>query len=167
MFYHCRNVLFTGNSESDRAFPKIRGDAEHPKVIPMDPSSPHQVPKGPMTRARARALETEVTSLLALNPSDIHETWLLPSSGTLCILRYLDEGHGTALHNGQDGEFDKCREQEEGRLKMLQAPDVRPTPDDRRLPGTGRPEDTGRPASPRRPDDRKPSNVRDTDHRTK
>ena len=40
-------------------------DAEHPSVIRMDLPSPHQVPRGPMTRARARALETEVTSLLS------------------------------------------------------------------------------------------------------
>ena len=31
-------------------------DAEHPKVIPMDLPSPHQASRGPMTRARARAL---------------------------------------------------------------------------------------------------------------
>ena len=85
----------------------------------MDHPSPHQVPKGPMTRARARALETEVTSLLSLHLSDSLETWLLPSSGTLCILRCLDEGHGTALHIGQDDRPDKYTRQEEGRLKML------------------------------------------------
>ena len=40
-----------------------RDDAEHPTVIPMDLPLPPQVPSGPMTQARARALETEVTSL--------------------------------------------------------------------------------------------------------
>ena len=63
-------------------------DAEHPKVIPMDIPSTHQVPKGPMTRARARALETKVTSLLSQFHFDAHETWLLPQTETLCILRY-------------------------------------------------------------------------------
>ena len=43
-------------------------DVEHPKVIPMDLPSSHQVPTGPMTRSRARALETEVTSLLSQFP---------------------------------------------------------------------------------------------------
>ena len=39
-------------------------DAEHPKAIPMDlPTSP-TTPLGPMTRARARAIENEVNSLL-------------------------------------------------------------------------------------------------------
>jgi len=85
-------------------------DAEHPKDIPMDPPSPHQVPKGPMTRARERALETEETSLLSLHLSDSLETWLLPSSGTMCIFRCLDEGHGTALHNGQDDRLTSTRD---------------------------------------------------------
>ena len=56
---------FHGDEEFDPRtdLPQGRGDdAEHPKVIPMDLPSPHQVPSGPMTRARARALETEVTS---------------------------------------------------------------------------------------------------------
>ena len=146
--------------------PGSRPDTVYPRAITMDPSSPHQVPKGPMTRARARAFETEVTSLLSLHLSDSLETWLLPSSETLCILRCLDEGHGTALHDAQDDRPDKYTRQEEGRLKMLQAPDVRPAPDDRRLPGTGRPENTGRPAPPRRPDDRKPPDVRDNGNRS-
>ena len=47
-----------------------------------------------MTRARARALETEVTSLLSLRHFDSHENWLLPSSETLCILRHLGSNHG-------------------------------------------------------------------------
>ena len=39
-------------------------DAEHPKVIPMDlPTSP-TTPLGPMTRARAKAIEHKVNSLL-------------------------------------------------------------------------------------------------------
>ena len=43
-------------------------DSDHPKVIPMDLALSHQVPSRPMTRARARALETEVTSLLSQLP---------------------------------------------------------------------------------------------------
>nr|XP_020163657.1 uncharacterized protein LOC109749076 [Aegilops tauschii subsp. strangulata] len=40
------------------------GDAEHPSIIPMDTTPTHQAPCGPMTRARARAIENEVNSLL-------------------------------------------------------------------------------------------------------
>ena len=32
-------------------------DAEHPSIIPMDSTSTHPTPRGPMTRARARALD--------------------------------------------------------------------------------------------------------------
>ena len=66
-------------------------DAEHPKVIPVDLPSSHQVPSGPMTRSRARALETEVTSLLSQFHFDAHEAWLLPHMDTLYILRYNGE----------------------------------------------------------------------------
>src|SRR6187401_1005258 len=111
----------------------MRLDTVYPRAITMDPSSPHQVPKGPMTRARARAFETEVTSLLSLHLLGSLETRLLPSSETLCILRCLDEGRGTALHDAQEDRPDECTRQEEERLKTLQAPDVRPAPDDRRL----------------------------------
>ena len=85
-----------------------------------------------MTRARARAFETEVTSLLSLHLSDSLETRLLPSSETLCILGCLDEGRGTALHDAREDMPDKYTRQEEGWLEMLQASDVRPAPDDRK-----------------------------------
>ena len=54
--------------------PDVRVDAEHPKVIPMDLPLSHQVPSRPITRARARALETEVASLLSHFHFDAHET---------------------------------------------------------------------------------------------
>ena len=44
-----------------------------------------------MTRARARALETEVTSLLSEITYDPLETWLLPKSETLCMIRYQED----------------------------------------------------------------------------
>ena len=57
----------------------------------MDLPSPHQAPRGPMTRARARALETEVTSLLSDITYDPLETWLLPKSEMLCMIRYQED----------------------------------------------------------------------------
>ena len=57
-------------------------DAEHPTIIPMDASTPPTTPLGPMTRTRARALETEVTSLLSQFHFDAHEPWLLPHMDT-------------------------------------------------------------------------------------
>ena len=105
-------------------------DAEHPKVIPMDLSSSHQVPSGPMTRARARALETEVTSLLSELPLSIHETWLLPQTETLCILRYLGEAKAQGRSEGEEGHEEG---EEEELPKKLQPPDDRSGPDVRRL----------------------------------
>src|SRR6187401_2978939 len=80
-------------------------DTVYPRVIPMDPSSPHQVPKGPMTRARARALETEVTSLLTLLPYESCETWLLPQTDVLCVLRCGEDHIGEGREDGQVPKF--------------------------------------------------------------
>ena len=63
-------------------------DAEHPTIIPMDASTSPTTPHGPMTRARARAIQSEVTSLLLMFPSSSSETWLLPKSEMLCVIRY-------------------------------------------------------------------------------
>ena len=96
---------FHGDEDFDPRtdLPQGRGDdAEHPMVIPMDLPSSHQVPTGPMTRSRARALETEVTSLLSQFHFDAHEAWLLPHMDTLCILRY----NGEAKEQGQGEEED-------------------------------------------------------------
>ena len=57
---------FHGDEEFDPRtdLPQGRGDdAEHPKANPMDPTTSPTTPLGHMTRARAGALETEVTSL--------------------------------------------------------------------------------------------------------
>ena len=72
-----------------------RGDhAEHPTVIPMDTTSTTQAPSGPMTRARARAIQSEVNSLLVELPFDPLETWLLPQTEMLCVLRYQESNQG-------------------------------------------------------------------------
>ena len=55
-----------------------------------------------MTRARARALETEVTSLLSDISHDPLETWLLPQSGMLCMIRYQEDPPEDAHEDGQD-----------------------------------------------------------------
>ena len=67
----------------------------------MDTSTSPTTPLGPMTRARATALETKVTSLLSQLPFDSHETWLLPQTETLCILRYQGVNHGEARKQGE------------------------------------------------------------------
>jgi hypothetical protein len=57
-------------------------------VIPMEPPPSAKALSRPMTRARARSIETEVTSLLNELPYEQHETWLLPQAEILCVLRY-------------------------------------------------------------------------------
>src|SRR3954463_9152519 len=79
----------------------------------MDLPSSHQVPKGPMTRARARALKTEVTSLLSQFHFDTHETWILPQTETLCVLRYRGVSHGDVVEQGEPEEEDGRQEMEE------------------------------------------------------
>ena len=122
-------------------------DAEHPSLIPMDmPTSP-STPLAPMTRARAKAIEDKVNSLLSKLPLSTHETWLLPHSETLCVIRYMEVSQGSTTCKSQDGEDPKHVEEEEEMLLKLQASDVRPSPDVRRLPGHGRPTPSGRPAA--------------------
>ena len=88
----------------------------------MDPTTSPTTPLRIMPRARARALETEVTSLLSQFHFDAHEAWLLPHMDTLCIIRY----NGEAKEQGQEEEEDGREDGEEGGLKeKSQPPDVR------------------------------------------
>ena len=87
-------------------------DAEHPVIIPVDTTSTIQAPSGPMTRARARAIQSEVTSLLLEFPSSSSETWLLPKSEMLCVIRY----------NAQDTE--PRAEEEETCVNTLYSPEL-------------------------------------------
>ena len=91
-----------------------------------------------MTRARAKAIEDKVNSLLSELPLPTRETWLLPHSETLCVIRCLEASHGTTTYTSQDGEDPKNDGQEELPWK-LQASDDRPSPDVQRAPGHGRP----------------------------
>ena len=71
----------------------------------MDSTPTHPTPRGPMTRARARALETEVNSFLLDLHMDMNGTWSLPHQNTLCLLRYEEEHHQEAQehHQGEGG----------------------------------------------------------------
>ena len=80
-------------------------DAEHPSIIPMDSTSTTLAPRGPMTRARARAIQSEVNSLLVEFPFDPFETWLLTQTETLCVLRYHESSQGEGVV--QDGHPDQ------------------------------------------------------------
>ena len=88
-------------------------------VIPLDLPSSHQEPKGPMTRARARALETKVTSFLSDITYDPLETWLLPQSRMLCMIRYQEDPPEDAR---EDGKVPKFTEEENQQKESRTAP---------------------------------------------
>ena len=111
-----------------------------------------------MTRARARALETEVTSLLNDISYDPLETWLLPQSGMLCMIRYQEDPPEDAHEDDQDP---KSMEEENQWKKARTASRHRtsgqdpghPAPGDpqgqasaEEATGTGHPAPTGNPA---------------------
>src|SRR4051812_31347832 len=54
-----------------------------------------------MTRARPRALENEVTSFLSDITFDSLETWLLPKSDMLCMIRCQEESPEDAREDEQ------------------------------------------------------------------
>ena len=83
-----------------------------------------------MTRARARSLKTEVTSLLSQLPFDSHETWLLPQTETLCILKYQGVNHGEARRQGEPEAEDMPEDGEEKRQVLDWPDDPDGSPDD-------------------------------------
>ena len=74
----------------------------------MDSIPTHQALRGPMKRAQARAMETEVNSFLLDMHMDMSGTWLLPHKNTLCIIRYEAE------HHQGGGEAPRVPTEEEG-----------------------------------------------------
>jgi hypothetical protein len=89
-------------------------DTEYRTVIPMDATSTHTPPSGPMTRARAHAIDTEVNSLLSQISLNTSETWMLPQVQTLCVIRYQDEEDGAATSGGQEDMDTKLERKEKG-----------------------------------------------------
>ena len=103
-------------------------DAEHPSPSRTDTPSPPQAPRGPMTRARARAIENEVDSLLFEVRSKTHENWVLPHKDMLCILGYQEDDREkekvklrASMEQEKEGESKKSEEGGEGE-KNLDAP---------------------------------------------
>ena len=98
----------------------------------MDLPSPHEVPRGPMTRARARALDTEVTSLLSDITCDSLETWLLPKSKMVCMIRYQEDPPEDSREDGQttkSTDEEECQKEKKaapGPGHLAPSPDIRP-----------------------------------------
>lgn len=101
-----------------------------------------------MTRARARAIENEVDSLLFEFHSDSHENWVLPHKDMLCILGY----------QGDDREKEKAKtrasteQEKEGEVEKNEGEKLLDTPgtwtEGPRVPGL---EDVGRAKPPGHP----------------
>ena len=73
-----------------RIFPKWGGDdAKHPMFIPMYTPTTLQAPRGHMTRPQLYAIGHKVNSLLSKPSLSTCETWLLPPTCVLCMIRYL------------------------------------------------------------------------------
>ena len=52
-----------------------------------------------MTRARSKAIEDKVNLLLSEIPLSTQETWLLPQTETLCVIRYNTEEEATSVNS--------------------------------------------------------------------
>ena len=100
----------------------------------MDLPSPHQAPRGPMTRARARALENEVTYFLSDITYDPLETWRLPKPDMLCMIRCQEDPAGD-VH--EDGQVAKSMDEENQRKESRTPPRPRTSGQDPRHPGPG------------------------------
>ena len=88
-------------------------------IIPMDAPTPPTTPLGPMTRARAKAIEDKVNSLLSELPLSMHETWLLPKSEVLCMIRH-QEGPPEDAH--EDVQVPKSTDEENQRKEPRASP---------------------------------------------
>ncbi|KAM3408105.1 hypothetical protein ACQJBY_001386 [Aegilops geniculata] len=84
----------------------------------MDVTPPPQGRRRPMTRAHARATETEVDSFLFKLHSVSYESRVLPQMETLCILRYFREDREEAWRDHQVHPKIQARTKSLGKEKM-------------------------------------------------
>src|SRR3954466_12454607 len=98
----------------------------------MDLPSSHQEPRGPITRARARALENEVTSFLSDITYDPLETWLLPKHDMLCMIRCQEEPPKDTREDGRAAKSTDEENHGNGQVHLpgprhpAKTPDIRP-----------------------------------------
>ena len=104
---------FHGDEDHDPRSDLSQGrgdDAEHPTFIPMYTPTTLQAPRGHMTRPRTYAIGHKVNSLLSEPSLSTCETWLLPQTCVLCMIRYLEESHGATTSNGRASEDTKYKD---------------------------------------------------------
>ena len=89
-----------------------------------------------MTRVRARAIRCKVNSLLVELPFDPLETWLLPQTEMLCVLRYQESNQGEVTMQDEHQEHVDDLPSPEG---PEQPPNHRPGGTTGQLPPNNRP----------------------------
>ena len=83
-------------------------------------------PRGPLTRAQARAIGTKVNSLLSELHFDTCETWVLPHADMLCIIRYQGGVQGEAMEQGRATPEEEPREDEARKILVYRDRYYRP-----------------------------------------
>ena len=87
-------------------------DAEHPTFIPKYTLTTLQDPREHKMRPQLDTIGHKVNSLLSEPSLSTCETWLLPPTCVLCMIRYLEESHGATTSNGRASEDAKYKDQE-------------------------------------------------------
>jgi hypothetical protein len=64
-----------------------------------------------MTRAKARTIGTEVNSFLSQLLLDHRETWMLPQTEVLCLIRFEENSYGDAREEVQVSEEEASRKE--------------------------------------------------------
>ena len=109
---------FHGDEDHDPRSDLSQGggyDAEHPTFIPMYTPTTLQDPRGHMTRPRTYAIGHKVNSLLFEPSLSTCETWLLPHTWTLPILRYNRDDHGESKDQDKHARGEGRRRMEQDR----------------------------------------------------
>ena len=84
--------------------------------------------RGPWTRARARAIENEVNSFLFELHSNSFESWVLPQTEVLCMIRYqgVDDGEASTKTQAPTVEEKEERSEKREEGEALDTPGARP-----------------------------------------
>ena len=85
-------------------------DEDIPTLSPIEDvavqDKPNEVRIGPMTRARAKLLEQQVNSLLLDYDVSDYESFILPKSMHVCILKFVDNTNAIGGdHQDMDGDM--------------------------------------------------------------
>ena len=83
-----RSTPFQGG-EDDEDIPTMAPSLPHEQPVATKKMSKDEIRIGPTTRARAKLLEQQVNSLLVDNVNYSNESFILPNSLCVCVIRYI------------------------------------------------------------------------------